>query len=410
MQKLLIIGLKDLTLVVRDRAALLLMLLAPFALTVGLGVVTGRLAGGGNRSGISKIPVVIVNKDSGQLGNLLVNLFTSPDLSELVAPTVLDDVVKARQQVRQDRVAVAVIVPAGFTDSALSQQQNTVKIEVHANPGRALTASVVQAIVEEFLSRVRAGSVSGQVAVTQLIRSGRAALEDAERVAREVSVRQRAVPGTITVKRITGTANAPEFDILTVLAPSMALMFLIYTVSNGARSLLAERVDGTLPRLLVTPTTVAQILGGKVLGIFLTGALQVGILITATTLIFGVRWGDARGVAALVLATAAGATGWGLLLAAVVQTPAQVGSMGSAVMLIFAILGGGFGFSFPLPDWAQPIAHLTPNRWGMDGFITLGAGGTLAEVTPNITALVVMGATLFAVAIWLFRRRGVVPR
>jgi ABC-2 type transport system permease protein len=111
-----------------------------------------------------------------------------------------------------------------------------------------------------------------------------------------------------------------------------------------------------------------------------------------------------------VLASAAGATGWGLLLATVVKTPAQAGSMGSALMLIFAILGGGVGFSFPLPDWAQPIAHLTPNRWGIDGFIALGAGGTLAGVTPHIMALVVMGTALFTVAVVLFRHQGLVTR
>jgi ABC-2 type transport system permease protein len=168
MQKLIIIALKDLRLAFRDRAALILMLLAPFALTIGLGVVTGRFsAGTGNRSGISKIPVVIVNNDRQQMGNVLVDLFTSNDLAALVAPTVLDDSAAARQQVRDDRVAAAVIIPAGFTVSISGQSQPLVPIEVHANPGRGLTASVVQAIVEEFLSRVRADSVSRQVTVTQ---------------------------------------------------------------------------------------------------------------------------------------------------------------------------------------------------------------------------------------------------
>jgi ABC-2 type transport system permease protein len=284
-------------------------------------------------------------------------------------------------------------------------------IEVHANPGRSLTASVVQAIVEEFLSRVRARSVRGQVTVAQLLNSGRIAPEDADGVARQVSAQQDLASGAITVQRRTvGVAAAPEFDILTVLAPSMALMFLMYTVSYGARSLLAEGAAGTLARLLTTPTTVAQVLGGKVLGIFLTGAAQVGILIAATTLLCGVRWGDPLGVAALVLASAAGATGWGLLLAALVKTPAQAGSLGAALMLIFAILGGGTGFSFPLPDWAQPIARLTPNRWGIDGFIALGAGGTLAGVTPNVLALLAMGVTLLTLAAWLYRRQGAVRR
>ena len=53
-----------------------------------------------------------------------------------------------------------------------------------------------------------------------------------------------------------------------LLAPGMALMFLMFTASNGGRSLLTERNQGTLPRLLVSPTTSAQVLGGKMFGIF----------------------------------------------------------------------------------------------------------------------------------------------
>jgi linearmycin/streptolysin S transport system permease protein len=410
MQKLIAIGLKDLLLAFRDRAALLLMLLAPFALTLGLGAVTGRFTPGGGNRGISEIPVVIVNKDGEQLGNVLVELFTSNDLAALVEPTILHDIPTARAQVSNDRVAAAVIIPAGFTQSVFGQQQ-TVPIEVHTNPGRELTANVVQAIVEEFLSRVYAGSISGQVTTTQLLSSGRVASEDVERVAHEVGIQPGLTASAITVQRVTASiADILEFDLLTVLAPSVALMFLMYTVSHGARSLLVERMAGTLARLLVTPTTPAQILGGKILGIFLTGAAQVGILIAATTLLFGVHWGDPLGVAALVLASAAGATGWGLLLATLVKTPAQAGSMGSALMLIFAILGGGLGFSFPLPAWAQPIAHLTPNRWGIDGFIALGGSGTLARVIPHIVVLVLMGTVLFTVAVLLFRHQGWVSR
>lgn len=66
-----------------------------------------------------------------------------------------------------------------------------------------------------------------------------------------------------------------KFDVLAYLAPGMALMFLMFTVSNGGRSILAEKTQGTLPRLLVSPTSSTQILGGKVFGILLTGAAQM---------------------------------------------------------------------------------------------------------------------------------------
>ena len=90
MKKIFLIGFKDLTLIFRDPAALLLMLLAPFVLTLGLGFVTGRL-GGNSGSGLRDIPVILVNQDGGDLGNALVHVFQSPDLNGLLAPTLSTD-------------------------------------------------------------------------------------------------------------------------------------------------------------------------------------------------------------------------------------------------------------------------------------------------------------------------------
>jgi ABC-2 type transport system permease protein len=408
MKKLLLIGLKDLTLVFRDRAALLLMLLAPFVVTAGLGFVTGRFSGG-NRSGVGDIPIVIVNNDEKELGQALAAVFEARELGGLVEPARMTDAALARQQVADDTAAAAIIIPAGFTDSLSGSQPGGVKVEVHTNPGRPLSASVVQSIVEAFLSRAQAGSVSASVTVAQLVESGRIAPAEAAAIAQAIAQRQGPSAG-ITVTLVTESDTRPAFDILSVLAPGMALMFLMYTVSNGGRSLLNEQAGGTLSRLLVSPTSAAQVLGGKVLGIFLTGAAQVGILIGASTLLFGMQWGDPAAVVLLVMAVALGATGWGLLLAALVKTPAQIMSVGSALMLIFAILSGSFGFSFALPAWLQFVARLTPNKWGVEGFTALGAGATLGDVLPNLSALLVMGVALFVVAVMLFRRRGLAHR
>ena len=61
-------------LVFRDRAAIILMLLAPFALTLGLGLVTGGFSSA-NSGDISQIPMVLVNHDEGLLGQELLNVF-----------------------------------------------------------------------------------------------------------------------------------------------------------------------------------------------------------------------------------------------------------------------------------------------------------------------------------------------
>ena len=416
MKKVFLIGFKDLTLVLRDRPALMLMLLAPFLLTIGLGFVTGRFSGSGG-SGLSDIPVILVNQDKAQLGNALVDVFKSADLANLVKPTESDDPVAARHAVDQDQAAALVIIPAGFSASLLPQgntpaPDQTVKIEIYANPTRPTGAGVIQTIVEEYLGRVETGHVAGQVIVTGLVQHGLLAPQNAAQVGATLGQKEAENPpaAVITLKTANTGQAAASFDILAYLAPGMALMFLMYTVSYGGRSLLAERRQGTLPRLLVSPTSSAQVLGGKVLGVYLTGVAQMGVLILASTLLFNLKWGDALGVTVLVLAAVFGATGWGMLLTSVVNTPAQVGSLGSALMLTFGILGGSFISLNSMPVFVQTLSKITPNAWGLDGFTTLALGGNLGDVALPVTALLLMGAVLFAAAVVLFNRRGLVQK
>jgi ABC-2 type transport system permease protein len=186
----------------------------------------------------------------------------------------------------------------------------------------------------------------------------------------------------------------------------MALLFLMYTVSLGGSSLLAEQRQGTLQRIRTTPTSTPQVLGGKLFGVYLTGVAQMAILISASALMFQIDWGRPLNVALLVLAVVAGATGWGALLAAVAKTPTQASSIGMALMLAFGILGGSFFGGVQLPFPMDLLSKITPNTWGQDGFTTLALGGTLSDILPSIGALLLMGALLFALAVVLFRRRG----
>ena len=190
------------------------------------------------------------------------------------------------------------------------------------------------------------------------------------------------------------------------MAPGMALMFLMFTATNGGRTLLTERTQGTLPRLLISPTTSAQVLGGKTTGIYLTGVAQMLILIIASALLFQLRWGAPFAVLVLILAAVAGAVGWGMLITALAKTPGQVSTIGSAVTLIFGILGGSFVSTGNLPEWFQTLSKITPNAWGLEGFTILALGGSLADILVPVAALLVMGATLFTVAVLLLNRPG----
>ena len=417
MKKLFLIGWKDVTLAFRDKAALILMLLAPFLLTLGLGFVTGRFSGGSS-NGISHIPVVLVNQDGKQLGNALVELFQSKDLDELVDPTVSIDTAAAYKLVDDNQAVAVIIVPASFTESIIPPQGQTtaskiVQIELYTNPTTPTSVGIVKTILDQFISQVEVGRVGGEVAVTQLVASGRIQIQQAQAVGQTAGINQASAAAqstSITLKNTSPSGEAVKFDVLALLAPGMALMFLMYTVSYGGRTLLTERNQGTLPRLLVSPTTAVQVLGGKMIGIFLTGAAQMFILIEGTSILFQLQWGDPLAVAALVLATVFGAVGWGMLLTAIAKTPGQVSAIGSAMMLTFGILGGTFINMDNMPVWFRIVTKITPNAWGVDGFTTLALGGGLHDILTPILALLGMGLLLFAIAVVLFSRRGLTER
>ena len=101
---------------------------------------------------------------------------------------------------------------------------------------------------------IRAGS---EVTVTQLLASGRLQPQEvaaaAERMANQQSKPARS-DTSLALKNVTESGAEVDFDVLAYMAPGMALMFLMFTVSNGGRTLLAEQRLGTLPRLLVPPS------------------------------------------------------------------------------------------------------------------------------------------------------------
>ena len=88
----------------------------------------------------------------------IVQTFQSKDLADLVTATISIDETAARQAVDEDKVAAAIIIPAGFTEkiipaalqqgdfSALMQREQGV-VEVYASPQRPISASIVRSIV-----------------------------------------------------------------------------------------------------------------------------------------------------------------------------------------------------------------------------------------------------------------------
>jgi ABC-2 type transport system permease protein len=369
---------------------------------------------GDDGGGISDIPVIIVDNEEGAvLGAELKKAFAAPGTEDLFRVITSDDADAARLRVDDAEVAAAVIIPAGFSAGVVPDYDTgivagePVPIEIYADPGQPYSAGTVISVVTQYMNVIDKLVAGGLVTVTQLRENNLIPPEETAHFAQETVGRMvQQVDSQLIVLNSSDMSQAEEepFNPLFVAASGFAVFFLMFTVIMGGRSILQEREMGTLSRLMATPTRVSQILGGKTLGIFLAGFLQVTILIFATAQLLDVNWGDPLAVVVLIAATAAAATGWGILLAAVATSAAQIIALGGGLALIFGILGGSLTMSVPDAGLMATLSKITPHAWAIDGMEQLASGGDMADVMVNIVALILMMAVLFAIAIIVFQR------
>jgi ABC-2 type transport system permease protein len=178
----------------------------------------------------------------------------------------------------------------------------------------------------------------------------------------------------------------------------MAVFFLFFTVQFGVASLLDERKEGTLARLLAAPIGRVSILGGKLLTSFVLGVLSMTTLIVGTSLLLGARWGSPLGVGLLVLAGVLSAIGVMALVATLAKTAEQAGNWQSIIAVVLGMLGGVF---FPIsqaPGVLPMLSLLTPQAWFMRGLSDLAGGGEWAVVLPAAAAMCVFAAVTGAIA------------
>ena len=174
------------------------------------------------------------------------------------------------------------------------------------------------------------------------------------------------------------TAGVRQLDGTTSTVAGMAVFFLLFTAQVGLLSLLEERRDGTLARILSTPTRPGAVLAAKCLVSVILGLASLAVLIVAGRFILGAEWGNPLGVLVLVVAAVLAAVGISALTTGLAKTPESAGNMQGIVGTVLGLLGGVF---FPIGDDGgilASISALTPHHWFIRGLSDL-AGGQSAE-------------------------------
>lgn len=398
------IAAKDSKIMVRDRAALLVMLAMPLALIFILGSALGNLGEGGSLNA----NVAIVNQDVGDTGERFVDgLTSSEEIAEVFNITVSDDEKRVRTDVERGNLQAALIIPEDLTEKVLVGEP--VALEVLQDPGSQLSAGVWAGVVRAGVANASAQIIAGQV--LQDAFAGVAAPDGGTTPPAGTAV--TAPPAASQMPALTFDAvTVTEVDVemekqvsmISYYAAGMSGMFLLFGGMFGAFSFVRERREQTLARMLATPASRVSVVGGKALGVLLVGALQFIVLYAGTRLLFQVDWGtDAPGTLLVGFAETFAAAGLAMTLAALGRSERAIGGIAPAFIMLFAALGGSMIPAEQLPEWLLPAQALSPVYWTVDGFLALMRGGALTEVLPNVGAVLAIAAVLFGFGAWRLR-------
>jgi ABC-2 type transport system permease protein len=384
-----LICLKDLKARLRDRSALLIGIVVPLGLAFIFNAIFGGISGGSD-----VISLGVVNADHGIAGQQ----FTSQVLpavgrSGLISVRTVPSLAQAKALAAKGTLAAVIVIPAGF--SARVQASQPASMQVIGNVDAPISAEVARSIAESYaadLNRIRlsVATVAGTTPSRQLP------------PARIEALAAQAAAASAPVAVTDVSAQTKELDQKSFFAAGMAVFFLFFTVQFGVTSLLEERNDGTLARLLAAPISRASILGGKLLTSFLLGVISMAVLVAATTLLFGATWGNPVGVTVLVVTAIMAATGIMALIATLARNAEQAANWQSVVAVILGLIGGTF---FPVslaPGVLSKLTFVAPQAWFLRGLGDLRGGSVSVVWVP---ALAMLGFAAVTGGLALFRLR-----
>lgn len=392
---------KDLRLIVRDRAALVFLLLAPMVVISVAGFSLSTLYGTRRHTALEFL-LPVVDLDRGEAAKELIEGLKKA--GGLRLQDVSED--EARYLVaRTNRAGAALIIPEGFSESF--RRGKPVSLRLLTDPVKHLEVLKIRAAVERARGALVALQVASRVAVMEVLTyAGEAEFEE---VASDASAAaSRLVEKSVVLEEKSLTSTRTSFNTFDQNVPGFGVTFLMLgTLFGVGLGLADEREWGMTYRLGASPVAVSSLVHGKVISRFAVGVGQMLILFLFGRLAFAVSLG--RSPLALLftlLAVSFAASAFGLLVAAVAPTRESVLPLGTIAVVGMTAIGGCWWPISIEPAWLQRFAHLFPPAWAMDAFNDLMLRErSLAEVGPALAALGAFGAIYLVLGERLYVRR-----
>lgn len=414
---------KDLILYIGDRRALLMHLVLPIVIAAFFGSVFG----GSART--SAIDVALVQQDTSDAGKRIgAGLQADPNLHVTVLTLPA-----AEQAVRAGKQAVAIVLPAGFAETAgtvLFGRGTKPVIGLMYDPSQPAVLAMVKGMLTQQVMQVVSAEIFGGEMGKKLSERGVAQLDSetasnpdtaalremlvAVRKYESQPVSQSRPAGGMTMPFTThdeGLSSAPVAEGYNPYAHAfsgMGVQFILFMGVNMGIAMLAARRTGLWDRLLAAPVTLAQVVLARAASAALIAFGLLCVIYMVAVLVFKVHVSSVPGFLGVALCFGMLTAGFGLLIAAFGKTPEAARGMSMFATLIMVMLGGAWVPTFAFPAWVQQATLIVPTRWaiaGLDAVTWRGFG--FAAALPAMAVLLGFAAVFMGLAVWRFgRERG----
>jgi ABC-2 type transport system permease protein len=416
---------KDLLLFFSDRRSVIV----SFAVPIAIASFFGSIFNGPRTGEPARISVAAVDLDSSPISKAIVAGASGDKNLKIAAADEAD----ARESVRRGKTAVAVIIPKGFGDAAGAAffgDGAKPELELAYDPSRNTELAMVRGImtqhVMEAVSREMFGGSQGRKYLEQSLpqiekATGMSAEQKAALLEMVRSVqgfyntpgtngttgdsgpRGITMPYTVKEEAMTSGANVAYNGYAHSFA-GMAIQFLLFAMANIGIEMLLERQRGLWKRLRSAPVSRATLLAGKVLSGALISLMILGVCFLFAMIVFAVRiQGSFVGFAGVSIACALMASTFGVLVAALGNSPATARGVTTLAVLMMVMLGGAWVPTFIFPAWLQQFTLIVPVRWAVDGLDSMtwrgvglsGAWGPIAVLLAFAVAFSLLAAARF---------------
>jgi ABC-2 type transport system permease protein len=409
-----LIALKDLKIFIKDRAAVFFFIIFPFMFILmfyflNLGAPTDE-----------RLTYHLATREvEGGLSHQIIGAMETKDESQLPpgAPRIVwdQDYDEAYRMVEDGKLSGFIAFPSGFTEGIISG--SGAQLEVIADAGATNDRAALNGLAAAVASQVGGNQVVVKAGVTLLVEGGlipddeasknQAAQEIFDEIFAAQSQAGRAMSViSFAIEKVGDVEAGNPAD---YVIPGYLVMFVFFAAAVTAETIVRERQNNTLERLLASSVNKSTILGGVYTGTVIRGLIQIVLFWVIGILAFKVDLGQSPlAVIILSLLMVIMSSAFAVMLATLARTQRSAGSLAVVTALILAPLGGCWWPLFILPEWLQTMAKISPHAWANIGFNKLMLfGADIGAVVPEILALVVFTVIFGAIAIWRFRTNAV---